>query len=128
MIHPLLKKLATEPTLFAEHASAYAMLAALEARDVGLALRRRATALIACFSLGLLALIFSGVAVMLAAVVPWQSMHAPWVLVGVPGVLWVVSGTLWWLASREPQPQPFTHLRQQWAADTQLARDAAQFS
>lgn len=128
MIHPLLKKLVTEPSLFVEHASAYGMLAALEARDAGLALRRRAMATLACFSLGLLALIFTGVAVMLAAVVPWIAMPAPWVLVALPALLWVTSGVLWWWATRNPHPQPFTHLRQQWAADTQMARDAAQFS
>jgi hypothetical protein len=126
MIHPFLKKLATEPTLFVEHASAYASLATLEAREVGLALRRRALALSACASLGMLALAFSGLAVMLAAAVPWQSMPAPWVLVGLPVALWLVCGVLWWMGSRQPLLQPFTHLRQQWAADTQLVRDVAQ--
>ena len=41
MIHPFLKKLATEPTLFAEHASAYAGLATLEARELALVWMQR---------------------------------------------------------------------------------------
>lgn len=128
MIHPFFKKLATEPSLFAEHASAYASLATLEVRELGLAWRRRATAMAACASLSLLALAFSGLAIMLAAVVPWQNMPAPWALVALPSTLWVVCGALWWLGSREPLLQPFTHTRQQWAADAQLIRDVAQAS
>jgi hypothetical protein len=128
MIHPFLAKLATEPTLFVEHASAYASLATLEAREVALAWRRRAMALSACVSMGMLALAFTGLALMLAAVVPWQSMPAPWVLVGFPALLWLVCGGLWWLGTRQPLLQPFTHLRQQWAADAQLIRDVAQMT
>lgn len=128
MIHPFLKKLATEPTLFAEHASAYAGLATLEARELAVVWRRRAVAVSVCVSLALLALAFSGLAIMLAAVIPWQSMPAPWVLVGLPAALWVASGILWWVGAREPLTQPFAHLRQQWAVDTQLVRDVAQTS
>ena len=126
MIHPFLKKLATEPTLFAEHASAYAGLATLEARELALVWRRRAVALSVCASLAFLALAFSGLAIMLAAVTPWQSMPAPWVLVGLPVTLWVVCGALWWVGAREPLTQPFAHLRQQWAVDTKLVHDVAQ--
>lgn len=126
LIHPLLKKLATEPSMFVEHASAYASLATLEAVEAGLAWRRRAVAWLVCGLLAMLALAFSGLAVMLVAALPWQGMPAPWVLVGLPVALWALSGVLWWIGSRPPQAQAFMHLRQQWAADTQLVRDAAQ--
>jgi hypothetical protein len=125
MIHPFFTKLATQPSLFAEHASAYAALASLEARAVGLAWRRRVVALAACAALGLLALAFTGLAVMLVAAVPWHTMPAPWVLVGLPAALWVACGLLWWLGATQPSVQAFAHLRQQWAADAQLMRDVA---
>jgi hypothetical protein len=125
MIHPFLKKLATEPNLFVEHASAYASLATLEVRALGLAWQRRALALSACVVLAVLALAFTGLALMLVAALPWQNMPAPWLLVALPGTLWVVSGALWWLGAKEPLAPPFTHLRQQWVADTQLIRDVA---
>ena len=123
MIHPFLKKLATEPNLFVEHASAYASLATLEVRALGLAWQRRATALAACAVLAILALAFSGLSLTLVAALPWQDMPAPWLLAVLPGTLWVASGALWWIGAREPLAPPFTHLRQQWAADAQLIRE-----
>ncbi len=126
MIHPFLKKLATEPSLFVEHASAYASLATLEVREVGLSWKRRAVALSACVSLSLLAVAFTGLALMLFAVIPVQDMPAPWALLAVPAALWLGCGVLWWLGAREPVPEPFTNLRQQWAADTRMMREVGE--
>jgi hypothetical protein len=128
MILPLLKKLATEPDLFVEHASAYASLATLEAMEVGAAWRRQLIAIVACALMGLMALGFTGMAAMFFAALPWQAMPAPWVLVGVPAGLWLVTGLTWWWAAAPQRPRAFAHLRQQWAADTQLMRDVAQAS
>ncbi len=124
MIHLVLKKLATDPGLFVEHASAYAGLAALEARAAGLAWQRHAMALSACALIGLLALAFSGLAAMLCAAIDWHRMPAPWVLLGVPAVLWAACAALWWFASSRPRLPPFAHLRQQWAVDAQHILDA----
>ncbi len=128
MIHPLLKKLATEPDLFAEHASAYVSLASLEVVEAGVAWRGQLIAIVACAFMGLLALGLTGVAAMFFAALPWQAMPAPWVLVGVPAALWLVTGLTWWWAAAPQRPRAFAHLRQQWAADTQLMRDVAQSS
>lgn len=125
MIRLVLKTLATDPGLFVEHASAYAGLAALEAREAGLAWQRRAVALSACVLSGLLALAFSGLAVMLSAAIAWHSMPAPWVLLGVPAALWTACAALWWFAASRPRLPPFPHLRQQWAVDAQHFRDAS---
>lgn len=125
MIHPLLRKLATEPQLFAEHASAYAVLATLEAVQAGQAWRRQLLATVACASVALLALAFTGLAAMLFAALPWQAMPAPWVLAGLPAALWLAAGALWWLGTAQQRPQAFVHLRQQWAADAQLLREVA---
>lgn len=124
MIHLVLKRLTTDPGLFAEHASAYAELAALEARDAGLAWRRRTVALLGSALVGVLALAFSGLAAMLCAAIGWYSMPAPWALIGVPAALWAACAGLWWVASNTPRLPPFPHLRQQWAMDAQHIRDA----
>ncbi len=126
MLHLLFQKLATEPDLFAEHASAYAALAALEACEAGRLLQHRALAWLACGSLALLALALSCTAALLAAALPWHDMPAPWVLVGLPAALWVASGAWGWIGSRQLRSRPFEHLRQQWAQDAQLVRDVVQ--
>ena len=126
MIHLVLGKLATDPGIFAEHASAYAELAALEARDVGLAWQHHALAWLATALIGLLALAFSGLAALLCAAIDWRSMPAPWALVAVPASLWVVCAAMGWRASNRPQVPRFPHLRQQWALDMQHIREAGQ--
>lgn len=118
MIHTVLGKLATDPGIFAEHASAYAELAMLEARAAALAWQHRALAWLASGLVGLLALAFSGLAVMLCAVIDWRSMPAPWVLVAVPAALWAGCAALGCRAQRQAQLPRFPHLRQQWALDT----------
>ena len=126
MIHPILKKLATEPELFVEHASAYVSLASLEAVAAAAAWRAQLVAIATCFFMGALALGLTGVAAMFFAATPWQAMPAPWVLVGVPATLWLAAGLSGWWAAAPNRPRAFAHLRQQWAADAQLARDVAQ--
>lgn len=124
MIQLLLKRLATEPGLFAEHASAYATLIALEAGQAGIAWRRKAVAIIGCAAVALLALSTSCMAIMLSAALPWQGMPAPWILLALPGTLWAASIALW-LVSRRASTQSFAHVRQQWAIDAQYVREMA---
>ena len=123
MIQLFLKRLATEPGLFTEHASAYAALIALEAGEAGLAWRRKAMAMIGCAALGLLALSTTCVALMLAAALPWQGMPAPWVLLAIPATLWIASFAVGWAAFRRGHTQTFAHVRHQWAIDAQHVRE-----
>ena len=125
MIQLFLKRLATEPGLFTEHASAYAALIALEAGEAGLAWRRKAIATIGCGALGLLALSTTCLALMLSAAIPWQGMPAPWVLLAIPGTLWVASIAAGWAAFRRGRRQTFVHVREQWAIDAQHVREMA---
>lgn len=124
MIQLLLKRLATEPGLFAEHASAYATLIALEAGEAGMAWRRKAVAMIGCGAVALLALSTSCMAIMLSAALPWQGMPAPWILLALPATLWAASIALWFVFRRS-STQSFGHLRQQWAIDAQHVREMA---
>ena len=128
MIHLVLKRLATDPGLFVEHASAYAELVTLEARAASLSWQRHAAAKAASVLAGLLALAFSGLAALLSAAIAWHTMPAPWLLLALPAVLWVTCAALWGLASRKPRLPPFPHLRQQWAVDAQHLREAGKNS
>ena len=125
MIHLVLSRLATDPGLFVEHASAYAELLALEAGEVRLHWQRRVIVVSLCVLLAVLALTLTGVAAMLTASIPWQSMPAPWLLWGVPASLWLACAALGWFAASRPRAPPFPHLREQWAVDAQIIRDAA---
>jgi hypothetical protein len=83
-VHPLLQLVATRPQLLAEHAEAYAELAAAEA-GAALAAWRRQTLLtamaLACLGV---AAVLAGVALMLWAVALPTDIQAPWALVAAP--------------------------------------------
>ena len=66
MIHPLFTRLVTQPGLFAEHAGAYAELAAAEAQQLGLHWKRQLLLTAAAGILGLLGVGLAGVALLLA--------------------------------------------------------------
>jgi hypothetical protein len=120
MIHPLFTTLATQPALLAEHASAYAQLAAVEARSFGSAWQRRALLLLAAASCALLGLIFTGVALLLCALSPASAMAAPWLLWLVPAVPLLIAAVCAAIARRAPERPLFADLRQQMALDAQL--------
>ncbi len=128
MIHPFLRKLATQPELFVEHASAYAELASAEARQAGQVWRRRAALLLLAVACGCVALVLSGMAALLAAALPMNQMPAPWLLIVLPALLWLGAALSAWAGWKAPQSPAFGSLREQWAADTQLMRDVVQAS
>lgn len=123
MLHPLLHLLATKPQLLADHAQAYAELAAVEVGEFSAAWKRRAMFLtVAAFCMGL-AVVLAGVAVMLWSVLPVSQMQAPWALVAVPLVL-VVIGVACFLAGRsQNQASTFATLREQVKADLLMLRE-----
>ena len=125
MIATLLRLIASEPQLLADHAQAYAELAGDETGQVAKAWTRRA-ALFAAALCGLgLACILAGVALMLWAVVPVAQMPAPWALIVVPLPALVLAGACLW-AARTPAPgAAFGKLRQQLQADLVLLREVS---
>ena len=124
MIHPLVKLIAARPDLVAGHLGAYADLAALQAAEVALSLRRRA-GLVAVASVGaLMGVLLLGVATLLLAVVPLSAMPAPWLLAVVPALPLTVAATLWWQLRGLPWPAALPLLRGQIAADLALLREA----
>lgn len=86
MIHPIVRLIATEPQLLAEHVGAYAALISDEAHHV----QQRWTLKILLTALAVffvsVAVVLAGVAIMLWAVTPSLTDSARWALAGAPAV------------------------------------------
>jgi hypothetical protein len=123
-MHPLLRLIVSRPQLLADHAQAYADLAAAEFAAASVLWRRRAllNAVAAC-SLGI-AVGLAGVAVMLWSVLPGAPPEALWTLIAVPlGPLLVAVGCL--VAARTgSNGAVFGGMRGQLLADLALLREA----
>lgn len=124
MIHPFFSTLLTRPELLAEHASAYAELASVEAAIAATEWRRRSACIVTAALLALLGVGWGGVAALMAAAWPVAQMPAPWVLVAVPAVpLLLALGVALFGGLRRRRTAPaFALLRQQIAEDSALLR------
>lgn len=123
MLHPLLRLVATQPQLLAEHAHAYGGLVGEELGKTASAWTLRA--LLAAVALALLAVavVLAGVALMLWAVIPVANIQSPWALVVAPALPALVGLACAWVA-RRPTDDAFKDLKQQLAADLTLLREA----
>ena len=125
MIHPLFTRLVTQPGLFAEHASAYAELAAAEAQQLGTRWKRQLLLAVAAGLCGLIGLALAGMALLLAAAVPAESMPAAWALWVVPAVPLAAAGGAGFALWRMQSQQIFALLRGQFAEDARLLAEVA---
>lgn len=125
MIHPLFTRLVAQPGLFAEHAGAYAELAAAEAQQLGLRLKRQVLLALAAGLCALLGVGLAGAAVLLAAAVPLHTMPAPWVLWLVPATPLALAALCALLLWRMHSAPAFALLRSQFTADAQLLTEVA---
>lgn len=123
MIHPLVRLIATEPQLLAEHVGAYASLINEEAHHV----QRRWVARILLSALALccvgIAAVLTGVALMLWAVTPGLSSEAQWALGAAPAVPAVVALIAGLVARRPAAEKAFASIREQVAADLRMLSD-----
>ncbi len=122
MIHPLLRLALARPDLLADHASAYAELAAVNAREAvaDWQLRLLGWALLAAGVL--LCIVFSGVALMLYGAVAAPAL--PWLLWAVPATPALLALAGGWLARRPRVTNAVrgVSLAQQFEADLALLR------
>lgn len=125
MIHPLFARLVTQPGLFAEHAGAYAELAAAEAVQLSTRWKRQLLLSVAGGFFGLMGLGLAAVAAMLAAALPLDTMPAPWALWLVPALPLAAAATCAWLLWRMQSVEAFSLLRSQFAADAQMLNEVA---
>ena len=125
MIHPLFTRLVTQPGLFAEHAGAYAQLAVAEAQQLGMRWKRQVVLAVVAGLCGLIGLALAGMALLLAAAVPAESMPAAWALWVVPAVPLVAAGGAVVAMWRMQSQQVFALLRGQFAEDARLLAEVA---
>lgn len=125
MTHPMIRLLASHPQWLVEHAQAYAELAALECRSATQAWSKQAL-LWGVAAIGLLlAATLAGVALMLAATLPQDQMHAPWALVLVPAVPAVLTAACLIILKMDSTQAAFHHLRLQVKADAAMLREVS---
>lgn len=124
MLHPLVRLVAAQPQLLAEHASAYADLLADEVSVAASDLRRRLTWTLAAAAGLAVGVALIGVATLLWSALPAGSLNLPWVMAATP--LLPLAFGLWALAQGRSKggPESFAALRQQLAIDAVLLRRA----
>lgn len=123
MTHPLVYLLAHRPKMLVVHAQAYADLLSA---DASLALRqakRKALLGILTLCMAVVALVLSGVAIMLWGVLPQSSMGSPWVMVAAPGVSWFMTLALAWVTYLAPTGHALTEFKRQVYADLALCQE-----
>lgn len=96
MAHPLFRLLTTRPQLLAEHLSAYTDLLAEELTSAAGLLKRRMALQLVALAAAAVGAVLVGMAVLLWAALPAESIRAPWLLMLTPLVPWAIA--LWALA------------------------------
>ncbi len=126
MLPPLLHLLATQPSLLAEHAQAYAELISQEFAATTAFAKRQAILYVAMLCLASVSLVFVGMAVLAWAVVPVERMHLPWALVLLP-VPTALAAVACMLAARQVgRPRGLGEVARQVKADWVILRQAGQ--
>jgi uncharacterized membrane protein YqjE len=128
MIHPLFRLLVTQPQLLAEHVEAYGELVAAEIGAITSDWKRRALLLGLAAVLAVLALLFGGIALMLWATIPSDTINHPWALWAVPGIPLVMAVWAAFAARAPAAAQPARRIREQLAADAAMLRSVGEAS
>jgi hypothetical protein len=124
MIHPLLRLIATQPQLLADHAEAYAGLVSEDLSRTASIWTQRVVLYVVALAFVAVALVLTGVALMLWSVTPAASMNAPWALIATPAVPFVIAIACGLLARRKTV-DTFADLKQQMAADLVMLREVS---
>jgi uncharacterized membrane protein YqjE len=125
MIHPLLRLIATEPQILGDHVEAYAELVGDEVRKTSSAWVTRLGLYLAAACLGGIALVFTGVALMLWASLPASGFQTPWLLVAVPAVSFVAALICAVIAARSRVENAFDNVKNQLNADMAMLREVS---
>lgn len=124
-IHPLLRLVATQPHLLGDHVEAYSELIGAEVQKTSKMWISRAVYYGAALFLIIMGLLFTGIALMLWAVVPGDSMNVPWLLVLVPLVPLAAGGFCVLRARSQTMESAFETIKQQLAADKAMLREVS---
>lgn len=124
MIHPLLRLIATQPQLLADHAESYADLVGEELGKTTAVWKRRLLLNATALCLVGVAAVLAGVALMLWAVIPATDIRAPWALIAAPAVPALVA--VWCtFEGQRGFADGFKDLKQQIAADLVMLREVS---
>jgi hypothetical protein len=124
MIHPLLRLIATQPQLLADHAESYADLVGEELGKTTAVWKRRVLLNAAALCLIGVAAVLAGVALMLWAALPAASLHAPWALMAAPALPALAALWCGYEGQRETDAV-FKDLKQQIATDLVMLREVS---
>ena len=124
MIHPLLRLIATQPQLLADHAESYAELVGDELGKTTAVWKRRVILNATALCLVGVAAVLGGVALMLWAALPAQNIHAPWALVAAPALPALIALWCGYEGQRETD-DVFKDLKQQIATDLVMLREVS---
>ena len=123
MLHPVLQLIAKKPQLVGEHVAAYAELVGAEVGKTTKLWRSRAQLYAVALFLLIIGILFSGVALMIWAMLPVSGMHLPWLLPAVP-LAPLLAGSLCVLKARgRPTYAGLDVLKTQLAADLAMLRE-----
>ena len=123
MIHPLLHLVATKPYLIGDHVGAYAELVGAEVEKSSKRMMSRVLyGAVALFLLSAF-IVFTGVAIMLWALVPLDNMNAPWLLLVVPLVPLIAGVVCAMKAAEKPEQGAFATVREQIDAVLAMLRE-----
>lgn len=125
MIHPLFRLVASEPQMVADHLGGYAELLGDELREFGSGWTRRVLLQLAAVGLAAAAVLLGGVALIVWASTAPADLHAPWALVVVPLAPLLAAALCWFGARGDAPGTDFAALRQQFAEDARVLREAA---
>lgn len=122
MIHPLFRMLVSEPNLLADHVEAYSQLVAEEVGAVTAQWKKRAALHALSAFAALLALVLTGVSLLLWAAIPVDEMNAPWGLIAVPALFLALAVGANFAARARMAEHGFKTIREQLAADAAMLR------
>ncbi|MEO8058018.1 MAG: hypothetical protein ABI671_06805 [Burkholderiales bacterium] len=124
MIHPLLRLIATQPQLLADHAESYAELVGEELGKTSAVWKRRVLLNATALCLIGVATVLAGVALMLWATLPEININAPWALVAAPAL--PALAALWCAYEGQRHTDDvFKDLKQQIASDLVMLREVS---
>jgi hypothetical protein len=124
MVHPLFRLAAARPQLLAEHVAAYTELLAEELSATAGLVKQRLVLQAVALAGAAVGAVLAGVALMLWAALPADSLRAPWFLVLTPALPWAIA---LWAASMSgavPSGNLLPTLRRQLADDAAMLRGA----
>jgi hypothetical protein len=126
MVHPLFRLVTARPQLLAEHVAAYTDLLAEELGATAGLLKRRVALQLVALAGAAVGAVLSGVALMLWAAMPVDSIRAPWLLVLTPALPWVLALWASMMSGTVARGELLVTFRRQLAEDAAMLRSAGE--